>query len=127
MGRQRRGSNTVYRSPGSWPGAVTWVAQDLGDPAITSRSKTGWVYVWNKVFDWKDSPVVVDKYTTDSTKRLWDGGNAVDLGEGLIGSQLDLPGTVSALVAIALAFFIIYWIIAGPGLYAYLANKCQPT
>jgi hypothetical protein len=109
-------------------GAVTWVAQDLGDPAITSRAKAGWVYVWDKVFDWKeqnrDRPLIVDKYTIEDDKRPWrsDGGHVVDMGPGVI-EGITQSGTVSSLVALAVAFFIVYWVIAGPGLFAYLHNK----
>ena len=35
-------------------GAVTWVAQDLGDPAIVRQVKSNWPYVWDRVFDWKN-------------------------------------------------------------------------
>ena len=108
-------------------GAVTWVAQDLGDPAITSRARTGWVYVWDKIFDWKElrnPPVVVDKYTTNYEKLPWqgDGGHVVDMGQSTI-EGINQTGTVSSLVALAVAFFIVYWVIAGPGLFAYLLNK----
>ncbi|HEX3356359.1 MAG TPA: hypothetical protein VHS31_05190, partial [Tepidisphaeraceae bacterium] len=112
-------------------GAITWVAQDLGDPAITSRANTGWVYVWDKVFDWKeqnrDKPVVLDKYTQNDEKSPWQNSSRlVDLGPSGI-EGINQTGTVSSLVALAVAFFIVYWVISGPGLFAYLFSKRRPN
>jgi hypothetical protein len=104
-------------------GGVTWVAQDLGDPAITASAKLGWVFIWDKIFDWHNSPVIKAPYNTDSTLQSWARSGAVDLGPGLVGDALNQTGTVSTLIAVAVAFFIIYWLIAGPGLFAYLVTK----
>jgi hypothetical protein len=114
-------------------GAITWVAQDLGDPALSRVVRqtedptipgrtTGWTHVWDRVFDWKNTPVVLDKYTRQRDRDEWSRGGVVDMGKSLI-SGVELGSTVSALVAIAVAFFIVYWVIAGPGLFAYLVNK----
>ena len=105
-------------------GAVTWVAQDLGDPSIVSFAKTGWLNVWNRVFDWKDAPVINDKYIPAAEKDKWVGGGVVDIGHQFVDPRLlNLTGTVSSLVALAVAFFIIYWVVAGPGVFAYLVNR----
>ena len=105
-------------------GAVTWVAQDLGDPSIVSFAKTGWLNVWNRVFDWKDAPVINDKYISATEKDKWVGGGVVDIGHQFVDPRLlNLTGTVSSLVALAVAFFIIYWVVAGPGVFAYLVNR----
>jgi hypothetical protein len=105
-------------------GAVTWVAQDLGDTSITSFVKQGWASVWNRVFDWKDTPIVVDKYTGQNEKDRFARGGTVDIGRPFADpSILNLTGTVSSLVALAVAFFIIYWVVAGPGIFAYLVNR----
>ena len=105
-------------------GAVTWVAQDLGDPSITSFVKSGWASIWNRVYDWKYTPIVVDTYTTQDVKDRWAKGSTVDLGHAYVNPHiLNQTGTVSSLVALAVAFFIIYWVIAGPGMFAYLVNR----
>ena len=98
-------------------GGVTWVAQDLGDPSLTASAKLGWVNIWDKIFDWHNSPAIKAPYTSDSTVQSWSRSGAVDLGPGLVGDALNQTGTVSTLIAVALAFFIIYWLIAGPGLF----------
>ena len=105
-------------------GAVTWVAQDLGDPAITSFVKSGWVNVWNRVVGWNDTPIVVDKYTTENEKYRYAHGGIVTMGQQYVDPTiLNQTGTVSSLVALAVAFFIIYWVVAGPGIFAYLVNR----
>jgi hypothetical protein len=105
-------------------GAVTWVAQDLGDTSITSYVKVGWAKVWNHVFDWKNPVIVLDKYTPDRDKYAWAHGGTVDIGGQFVDPKiLNHQGTVSSLVALAVAFFIIYWVVAGPGVFAYLVNR----
>src|SRR5207253_672175 len=56
-------------------------------------------------------------------KWPWSRAGSVDMGSGLVPASLGLSSTVSALIAVAVAFFIIYWVISGPGLFAYLATK----
>jgi hypothetical protein len=106
-------------------GAVTWVADDLSDPAITSRAKTGWPFVWNRVLDYKDDLLVINNRTSEIEKAPYKGAAAVDIGRSLI-SPMELSSKGRALVSIAVVFFIAYWLIAGPGVYVYLLSKSRP-
>ncbi len=104
-------------------GAVTWVAQDLGDPSLT-RAKGGWIYVWNRVFDWKNSPLPLTNRTPPDLpiKKQYEPGFATDLGLTLT-RGMDLQSKSAWLITLAVVFFIGYWIVAGPGAYTYLAAR----
>lgn len=106
-------------------GAVTWVAHDLSDPAITGRAKAGWPFVWEKVLDYKNDPLLVTARTTSEMKRPYEPGATVDVGYALLGG-MQLTSKAQALVSIAVVFFIAYWVIAGPGVYFYLLTKSRP-
>ena len=119
----------IARSPYGL-GAVTWVAQDLGNPAIAGKTANGagWPYVWDKVFGWKNDTYVpppgVSKDNEDLKPRmdLYRPGSPIDLGYPLTqGLNLDARGAF--LIFIAVAFFFVYLIVAGPGSYLYLASK----
>jgi hypothetical protein len=109
-------------------GQVAWVAQDLGNPAIVSRATTGWPYVWDRIFGWNNDtyvlPANASKDDTDLKARvdLYAPADARDLGTALIGG-LNFQSTGAWLIFVAVAFFIIYWIIAGPGGYFFLLSK----
>jgi hypothetical protein len=107
-------------------GAVTWVAQDLGNAALTRRAKSGWRYVWDRVFDWNDPANVPEDYKPlEGTDDQWEStDHAINLGTGF-NSGMNLPSTAAALLAIAAFSFIIYWVVAGPGIYLVLAAKKQ--
>jgi hypothetical protein len=105
-------------------GSVTWVAQDLGDPAIVRSATLGWPNVWNRVLGWNDAPLVIQNNTTDEQKRPWDGGSGVDLYPSMM-SGAALESKSRAFVGLAIIFFVVYWLIAGPGLYLYLAAKAR--
>lgn len=111
-------------------GEVTWVAQDLGNPAIAGKTATGggWPYVWDKVFGWKNDtyipPSGVSKDDQDLKPRLdlYRPGGPVDLGFPL-SQGLDNASKSAWLIFVAVAFFLVYWVVAGPGSYLYLAAK----
>ena len=103
-------------------GTVTWVAQDLGDPALT-RTKYGWVYVWNHIFDWKNAPLPVSSFTTNAIKHPYDQGYPMDIGPSVV-QHWDGPlKSQRWMITVAVMFFIGYWLIAGPGTYAWLAAR----
>jgi hypothetical protein len=106
-------------------GAVTWVAQDLGNAALTRKAKTGWRYVWDRVFDWNNPPDVPEDYKPPSGGfDLWAGAEtALDLGSPLSRHGMDLTSTAAVYLAVAGFFFALYWGIAGPGMYLVLALK----
>ncbi|MGH7214523.1 MAG: hypothetical protein ACREIT_07155, partial [Tepidisphaeraceae bacterium] len=66
-------------------GAVTWVAQDLGDPGITKNLRTGWPFVWDSVFDWKNQTRIVTQQTPDPEKLEYAQSGGVDFGRALLG------------------------------------------
>lgn len=102
-------------------GCVTWVAQDLGNPRINTDHTPGWAYVWSHVFGWaNEMRVVGDRREKDEDNYA--GGEFSDLGSVLNkGVEFGAKGT--GLIALAVVFFIIYWIVAGPGSYLFLAGK----
>ena len=107
-------------------GAVTWVAQDLGNAALTRKAKTGWRYVWDRVFDWNNPPDVAEDYKAPENGGfdLWPGAEtALDLGSLVSRHGMDLTSTAAVYLAIAGFFFALYWGIAGPGMYLVLALK----
>ena len=55
-------------------------------------------------------------------------GNGRSRGQAFVHPRCSIfpADSVSALVALAVAFFILYWVIAGPGMFAYLANRHHP-
>jgi hypothetical protein len=109
-------------------GQVTWVAHDLGNSAITSTATAGWPYVWDKVFGWKNDTYVIPPSVSKDDEALrpiadtYRAGSPVDLGFPLVqGLNLDSKG--AWLIFVAVAFFVIYWIVAGPASFLYLAQK----
>jgi hypothetical protein len=113
---------TPYLARGPYGlGCVTWVAQDLGNPTITGPNTAGWVYVWDHVFGWSnDAHLPNDRTPTEETNYAGDAYS--DVGSALNkGVEFGAKGT--GLIALAVVFFVIYWIIAGPGSYLFLAGK----
>jgi len=104
-------------------GAVTWVAQNLGDPALTSAVRFGWPWIWDEVFDWPNlTNVITDRTTQKQIVEAFDAGSAVDLGGSLL-SGMEHTKRASALIGLAVLFFLVYWVVAGPGVYLYLVAK----
>jgi hypothetical protein len=109
-------------------GQVTWVAQDLGNPAVAGRATTGWPYVWDKVFGWKNDTYVIPAGASKDDERLknvfdqYAPGPPADLGMPLV-QGLNLSSKGMWLIFVAIAFFLIYWVVAGPGSFLYLASK----
>jgi len=105
-------------------GSVTWVAQDLGDRLNRAVVSTGWPYIWTKVLALHDSPILRTNQMSDDDPRIkpYTGGAPVDLGHSLL-QGADLTSTSSLLITIAIVFFLVYWVIAGPGSFVYLASK----
>ncbi|HXE53593.1 MAG TPA: hypothetical protein VN541_11280, partial [Tepidisphaeraceae bacterium] len=107
-------------------GSVTWVANDVGDPKITGPKATGWPYIWDEIFGWKNDTHVA----ADITKQNEDEYNVefmtppIDLGAAqLAGVEFRSKG--AGLIGLAVLFFVIYWLIAGPGMYFFLASRKQ--
>lgn len=103
-------------------GAVTWVAIDLGDRALTRQDLPGWAGVWTRVLGLADEPFAAEQGVARELVESFAGTGEIDLGLNLIRGA-DLPGRSFALVAVAVGFFLVYWLIAGPGLHLYLVNR----
>ena len=119
-------------------GTVVWAAQDFGDPKLISATEfrhVGWQRVWDKVFDWphatitqfmaglaarerKQSHEWFKEYNTVYKNAM----NNTDVSSSLLGA-MELPRRGAALVALAVVFFIGYWLVAGPGSYFFLLAK----
>ena len=102
-------------------GSVTWVAQNLGDSQL-SLATPGWPMIWDHVFGWNNttrvnpSDDVIAQFTqqsaeapNDLAKSLFEGIDQSSRGDGLLG--------------VALLFFVLYWIVAGPGSFLFLASR----
>lgn len=106
-------------------GAITWVAQNLGDPSLT-RGTQGWPRIWDRVLDLRNQTLTVTPQTTDGEKNRFGQATGVDLGYSLL-SGMDLTSKSAWLITLAVVFFIGYWLVAGPGMYAYLAARKQTS
>jgi hypothetical protein len=115
-------------------GSVVWVAQDLGDPVLAGTGKLdalteGWPHVWDKVFGWNNDTytageLVGIKAGNENDSRLvkYGDGNSIDLGGSLL-KGMEHTARGAAYIFLAVVFFIGYWIVAGPGSYAFLAAR----
>src|SRR5439155_15931085 len=84
-------------------GCVSWVAQDLSDPAFAGRGSPGWPYVWDRVLDYKSDLLLMDSKTTEDMKRPYSPGAVVDVSHSLLGG-MELSSKSRALVSIAVVF-----------------------
>jgi hypothetical protein len=112
-------------------GSVTWVAQDLGGPAVAKNFSRGWPHVWDRVFGWKNKTTLIRINDVKDRKEVWNKvqddwvtNSMADLGGTLL-SGMDHSGKAGAYVFLVILFFIGYWIVAGPGSYLFLAGKGQ--
>jgi hypothetical protein len=114
-------------------GTVTWAAQDFGDPTILSQTKLrqmGWSRIWDRTFDWRNDTVTQEMAGLPNDPRqkenyevvYRDGNSRVDLSTALA-AGMEAPSTGAAYVALAIIFFIAYWLLAGPGAYFFLLSK----
>jgi hypothetical protein len=103
-------------------GSVTWVAQNLGDQTITT-TRRGWINVWNRVLGLNNRPLPVNSLTPQTVRQRFADGSTVDVGPALIGSRMELSSKSAWLITLAVLFFLCYWLLAGPGAYAYLAAR----
>jgi hypothetical protein len=103
-------------------GSVTWVAQDLGDPAVVRNARTGWSHVWDRVFDWKEEPLVLTNATPKEDKDPYAISAGVELGRALLnGMEHGQKG--ATMVFVAVVFFVAYWVLAGPVAYVVLLKQ----
>jgi hypothetical protein len=105
-------------------GSVTWVAYDVGDPSLTVRARRGWPHVWDRILNWRNDTRIVDNQTPSAERDLYAAGNPKDIGP-ITSAGIEAPGKSRAFVGLAVVFFIVYWLVAGPGSYFYLAARAR--
>jgi hypothetical protein len=114
-------------------GAVTWVAQDLSSAVFRAGLNDefgwyGWTRVWDHLFDWRHLTLTREQADLRldggdfEYARLRPGATALDL-SGPTLSGMDLARRGAALVGLAIAFFVMYWMVAGPGSYLLLLRR----
>ena len=121
-------------------GMVTWVAQDLGSPAVHSKTSLrlyGWGKIWDVVLGLRNATTMhpemakgegfpklfVDKCTEVSKKYPQNQNyNTADPSRTFL-SSTEIPGRAASLVLLAILFFIGYWLVACLGSYFFLLNK----
>jgi hypothetical protein len=98
--------------------------------------------VWDTVLDWPNEPVpnvrsqgggggggfLGANNNTSANPKLdpYSGGTTWELGRAFL-KWMDLPSTSAALIGIAVLFFVVYWIAAGPGSYLVLLKRNRAT
>jgi hypothetical protein len=110
-------------------GQVAWVAQPLTTESAPTNI-TAWPYIWDQVLGWKSDGYVPpsDKKRIEDNPGLelylsrYDPAPARDLGDAFV-SGLDLNSKANWLILLAIVFYVVYWVISGPGSYAFLATK----
>jgi hypothetical protein len=105
-------------------GSVTWVAQDLSNPALTGRHAPGWAYIWDAVFGWKSNLHPADD-ATDADRDAYGSGSgtsATDLGAVVL-PAMEFPSRGAAYITVAIVFFLVYGLVAGPISYMVLAAR----
>jgi hypothetical protein len=103
-------------------GHVSWLATNLGNTAVAgSRTAptAGWASIWSHVIGTGDRPVLDPSESQQRSFRL---DATRDIASGPE-SATGLVGKGAALVTLAIAFFIGYWLLAGPGAYFLLLRK----
>ncbi len=112
-------------------GCVTWLAQDLGEPSLVRSLRKGWASIWDEVMGWRNTPTARPDITPGKDPKVGPFGEAtarVDLGmafRNVPGGGLGLRA--SGYVLMAVLFFAVYWVAAGPGMYAFLSLKKLAT
>lgn len=107
-------------------GNVTWIAQDLSDRHVT-QVKTGWPFIWDKVLDLSNQtsipdPSAPDNAPADPNATTYGPSYGVDIGPVLL-TQMEHGSRSASLIFIAGAFFVLYWLFAGPVAYLVLAQQ----
>lgn len=101
-------------------GSVSWVARDLGDRTLVRALPNGWAGVWDRVLGWHDE--VIPAAAPKSQRAKFMHAGRVNLG-GTMLQGIDLPARTGGYVAIAILFFILYWLAAGPLSYLVLSAR----
>ena len=102
-------------------GAVTWVAADLGDPQL-SLNAPRWPIIWDRIFGWNNATVINPSKDVQQQYSPTASNPSADAAAFLF-KGTDQEGKGAGLLGVAIVFFIIYWLAAGPGSFMVLANR----
>jgi hypothetical protein len=109
-------------------GTVTWIAIDLGEPAL-ARANLAWPRVWQHIFGWNDDTLLIsagnsakEQERNNYVGHLYAEAHGIDFGAALL-TQMEHAGRSASLLLIAAGFLGIYWVLAGPGGYLFLLSR----
>lgn len=103
-------------------GSVTWVAADLGDAQL-SLNTPGWPIIWDHVFGWNNTTILNPSKEMAEQYIPPTGDDPKDDAARFLFGGTDQEGKGAGLLGVAIVFFIIYWLAAGPGSYLVLSNR----
>ncbi|MEM1012632.1 MAG: hypothetical protein AAGI46_10495 [Planctomycetota bacterium] len=103
-------------------GSVTWLAIDLSNRRLLGTREArveGWTDLWARIFDTGDRPVLDP---SDQERARFETAAQRDFATA---PQADatLAARGAALVTLAVVFFIVYWLVAGPGVFFFLKRR----
>lgn len=120
-------------------GAVTWIAQDLGNPSLKVRSSTtrdyGWSGIWlsvlgvnNKLYLTPEAakayPAAIQEKSRLAFEKFPSGSNYNQGDAGKVNESLtEISGRAAALVSVAILFFLGYWLLAALGSHFLLVTR----
>lgn len=113
-------------------GCVTWIAQDIGESTLVRSLRGGWVGIWDEIMGWRNVPTPRPDVLTANQVDLKRGpygeaGSRVDVGPSFFSNGGNLGLRASGYILMAVLFFAVYWVVSGPGLYAFLSLKKMAT
>lgn len=103
-------------------GSVSWVAQDLGSRVLVGSESSGWPYVWDRVLGFRNDSMRVKAEQNDLVKEAFKSDNTADLGGALL-KEMEHEGRAGSYIALAVLFFLGYWLLAGPASYLILSRR----
>src|SRR5258706_5449819 len=83
------------------------------------------MYIWDRVFDWGNlsQPAILTDLSQAYKDRFYDQNTSTyHLTRSFLGG-MEFPSRGAAYLGLAILFFIVYWVIAGPGSYLYLVGR----
>jgi hypothetical protein len=82
-----------------------------------------WAAIWNRVFDWKDDPLIASRVGDAQKSMYTESTQTVDAGRELNDKTMELENKSLWFISVAVIFFIVYWLVAGPGAFFFLLAK----
>lgn len=126
--RDRQGNPVVVAKRFGF-GRVTVVGVDLADRNLVRMGlPNGKWTIWHKVFHWThpaftQGQVDAQIAAADMVRPEGRHQGATRIGPGWLPGIIDMTGTATPALLLAIIVFIIYWIVAGPGVYGVLRSK----